>query len=95
MFHIPGRRFLTLVPFSWLLVCGLWPRHVQASDDQWGRSHFNWSVDGVNYHVLRSGLVQGLVGSGQPLWLNHMLGIGAGGPGGRLVGRSTTVVYDM
>lgn len=64
---VVGRgRYKVLPPSSLVLSCMLrqaghppltawYVSRGEASDDQWGRSHFNWEVDGINYHVLRTG----------------------------------------
>lgn len=30
-------------------------KYENIKDDQWGKSHFNWSVGSSNYHILRTG----------------------------------------
>jgi hypothetical protein len=30
-------------------------KYENISDNQWGRSHFNWPVGSSNYHILRTG----------------------------------------
>lgn len=66
--NFPGRNNVTqLKPTSsevltnYLVQCKEPPwtsyfvKYSSVTDDQWGKSHFNWKVKDSNYHILRTG----------------------------------------